>query len=96
MKNIKVIIGRTNRTTTSQGYTYNETGITYNHDGVLYGGLSGHDIIPMTGKSRDVKPTNMRTGDIDFPFIPAVPRTLGRGMLIGMMGMTYNEDIIVT
>lgn len=57
MKNIRTIIGRTNKTLTDQGYTYNQAGLTYNEIGVMYGGLSGQDIIPITSKSRDIKPT---------------------------------------
>lgn len=64
MKNIKVIIGRTNRVTSSQGYTYNEAGLTYNHPEVLYGGLTGHDILPMVVRSREIKPNVYTSGDI--------------------------------
>lgn len=56
MKNQRVIIGRTNRTLTNQGYTYNEAGLTYNQIGVKYGGLTGSDIIPLVSKVRTIKP----------------------------------------
>ena len=94
MKNIKVIIGRTNKAVTTQAYTYNEAGFTYNQ-AIQYGGIYGSDIYPMVSMSREIKPTNMKSGDIGTAFIPDIPRTLGRGMLIGMLGMTYNQDIIV-
>ena len=56
MKNIKVIIGRTNKAISNQGYTYNEAGLTYNQVGVTYGGIYDYDITPLTSKARDIKP----------------------------------------
>lgn len=124
MKNIKVVIGRTNRALANQGYTYNEPGLTYNNEpswdrilygshaelsgssiyggtalqslAVMYGGLYGNDIYPIIARSREIRPMNMRSGDIGITAIPVVPRTLGRGMLSGMfVGLTYPEDIVV-
>jgi hypothetical protein len=65
MKNVGVIIGRTNRRTADQGYTYNQAGLTYNHADVQYGGIYDGDIYPMTLKSQALKPGGMTTGDID-------------------------------
>lgn len=56
MKNLKIIIGRTNKTLTSQGYTYNQAGFSYNQAGVMYGGLTGYDLFPLVSKSKSVKP----------------------------------------
>lgn len=67
MKNIRVVIGRTNKAESSQGYTYNEAGLTYNHSGLLYGGLYGGDVYPLTSRSKEIKPTIHTSGDVGVP-----------------------------
>lgn len=57
MRNIRTIIGRTNKTLTDQGYTYNQAGLTYNQVNMMYGGISGQDIVPMTTNTKEIKPT---------------------------------------
>lgn len=64
MRNIRTIIGRTNKTLTDQGYAYNQAGLTYNQIGVMYGGISGQDIPPLVNQAKLIKPVNIVTGDI--------------------------------
>jgi hypothetical protein len=84
-------VGRTNVQIADQGYTYNQAGFTYNQALWQYGGLFENDIYPMITRARIEKPSVMIGGD--FGAIHPVPCTLGQGMLVGMLGMTYSEDI---
>ena len=86
---------RTNRLIAEQNYTYNEVGFTYNQSGVQYGGQYNYDIFPLISQARYIKPTNVLFGDTGITFVSAVSITLGRGMLVGMLGMTYSADIVV-
>ncbi len=99
--NIKTIkpVGFAEKTTAvvhEEDTTYNEAGYTYNQAGVTYGGVYGaQEVRPMVSLSKLVRPTILTAKDVGATQ-GQQQRTLGRGMLIGMLGMTYSEDIIVT
>lgn len=88
-----IVIRRTNAAIYDQGITYNETGLTYNEVGYAYGGLYEHPIAPIIAMNTSVKPriASLR----DYSGRATIPVTLGRGMLMGVMGLTYPEEITV-
>jgi len=49
--------GRTQRTISDQGYTFNEPLQTFNEAGVTFGGISGNDtVVPIFASAIDIKP----------------------------------------
>lgn len=83
-----VLVARTEAELHENGYTYNETGFTYNQAGVTYGGVFGsQDVRPLVSLAQSIHPTIFGAGDFE-----PTERTVGRGMLIGILGLTYAED----
>lgn len=98
-------ITRTNAQVSNPGITYDESGVTYDDTNYTYGGVYEHDIIPLVSQAlnnkpifavnpRNIMPQIIFSGDVSGTAFQ--PRTLGRGMLIGMLGMTYSEDQTIT
>lgn len=93
-----VVLAQSNAQVFDQGITYNEPGLTYNQIGIGYGGLYEFDIVPIIARSIQFKPMgnvyslqpNIVFG-MDYSGTAEQHGTivLGRGMLIGILGMTY-------
>ena len=97
-------VGRTNVLVYDQGLTYNQANTTYEQIGIAYGGIYGADIQPIIARvEANYYQTHSRVKNIVPSIVLASDqsgrstseRTLGAGMLIGMLGMTYPQDIVV-
>lgn len=85
---VSVQIETTESAVHTNGYTYNEAGFSYNQAGITYGGVFGYqDVRPLVSLAQSIYPTIVGAGDFE-----PEERTLGRGMLIGMLGLTYPDE----
>lgn len=89
-------VGRTEANIHNPGITYNESGIAYNEVGYAYGGRYGDDYYPIIARATDISPRIRFGADFSGTVSQHGTVTLGAGMLIGMLGNTYSEDITIT
>lgn len=88
----KTNLQRTEAAVENPGITYNETGFSYNQAGVAYGGLYGNDITQIINLAQLQKPRVAIFSEVGGTQISHGTVVLDRGMLIGILGMTYPES----
>jgi hypothetical protein len=91
-----VVVGKTNAQLHDQGITYNESGLTYDEVGYAYGGVYGHDIQKIMSIASNKKPTTIYFTDAGGIQVSHGTVVLEKGMLIGILGLTYAESGTIT